>query len=158
MKTKLIILSVFFLTTLISLNVNSQNQKAPNGPHDCSYLDLTEAQKTKVEAIHLQKRTSLAEMRADLNVKKAELEKMRVTDASEKDINAKIDEIATIRANMEKQKVSAEKQVLSELTPEQQEKYKMKSRHKSKSMKHNKCDEMPRNRQHHNHTNCIHNK
>jgi len=83
------ILSVFFLTTLISLNVNSQNQKAPNGPHDCSYLDLTEAQKTKVEAIHLQKRTSLAEMRADLNVKKAELEKMRVTDASEKDINAK---------------------------------------------------------------------
>mgnify|MGYP001060965442 CR=1 FL=1 len=82
---------------------------------------------------------------------------MRVNDASEKEINAKIDEIATIRANMEKQKVSAEKQVLSELTPEQQEKCKMKSRHKSKNMKHDYCNEMPRNRQHRHHTDCPYN-
>lgn len=141
MRTKLIYLSVFFIGLFLSADLFAQTErKKVRQKHDkqsCHFMeDLTEAQKTKIEEIKTAKRAKMIEMRADVNVKRAELEKLRISDdASENQINAKVDEISELRAEMQKERLAAERAIMNELTPEQRVKYRSHNKGKVRSNK-----------------------
>ncbi len=148
MKTKLVYLSVLLVSILMVSNVSAQkdrkHSKMHKAGHECPMMsELTEAQQTKIKEINLEKRQKMTVMRADLKIKQAELNKMRLsTETPEKDINAKVDEISTLRGEMQKERLAAERAIMNELTPEQQVKYKShhgNSKHHHSSKQHN-CD------------------
>lgn len=163
MKTKIVYLSVLFLSLIITTNVIAQKQKSEKkgkSHHACAHMDdLTDAQKSKIEAIHLQKREKLVEYRAEVKIKKAELDKMRLsTITPEKEINAKVDEIAVIKANMQKERISAERAIMKELTPEQQTKYKSQMLHKGSRSSKSGCTHGEMHQKKEMHKDCPHNK
>ncbi len=130
MKTKVFFLSVF-LMCLLTINLLAQKERMEYKKHraemGCVFLDdLTDAQKEKIQAIKIEKHQKNSEMRADLKIKKAELNKMRLSsETPESEINSKVDEIAGIRAEIQKERLACERTILNELTPEQQAKYRM---------------------------------
>lgn len=148
MKTKLIILTVLFFGVLISGNLFSQNNRYYANNRNCVVDDLSDEQKTKIEAIRLQNDKKVKDINADMRIKKAELHKLQVSDnPSKNDINKKIDEISVLRADIQKENASKRIEIRNELTPEQRVKHDL---HTSKRMysrkdaphfhKHGDCD------------------
>jgi Spy/CpxP family protein refolding chaperone len=128
MKTNLLILSVFaFASILFSTNANAQcqgGQKNSMEGKTCLMEELSPEQKTKVEAIKMESEKKIVQLKADMKIKKAELNKLMIADPMvQKDINAKIDEVSVIKANIEKEKVAKVIAIRSELTPEQKVKF-----------------------------------
>lgn len=146
MKTKLIYLSVLLVSILMVSTVSAQKDRKhanmQKEVHECPMMsELTEAQQEKINQINLEKRQKMTELRADVKIKKAELDKMRLsTETPEKDINAKVDEISVIKAEMQKERLAAERAIMNELTPEQQVKFKShhgSAKHHHKTKGHN---------------------
>jgi len=144
MKTRLLFLSVLlFAGVFYSTSTYSQN--CVKEKKACIMEDLSPEQQKKVETIKINSDKKIIQYKADLKIKKAELEKLRIAESpSLKDINLKIDEIYLIKSDIKKEEVGTELQIRNELTPEQREKFDMHRAMKGKDMhKMNNCDKKP---------------
>ncbi len=83
-------------------------------------LDLTDTQREKIQAIHERQARKNIQARADLQVARMDLrDLMRADKPSTSAINAQIDKLARMRADMEKARVATMLEARSVLTPEQ---------------------------------------
>ncbi len=142
MKTKVLLLSVFVLSLVFSNQLLAQHENHvnckdhKNHKKECLMDDLTEEQKTKIEAIKFESQSKVKVYKADLDIKKAELKKLEIADEpSEKDIHAKIDEMTSLKADIQKERASARIDIRSELTPEQRVKFDSHKSNRKMSMK-----------------------
>lgn len=87
-------------------------------------LELTEEQQKKIDALKTNLHKALLPLNADLKVKKAELEKLRIAEnPSTTAIDKKIEEIGALRTQIHKALVHHRLQVREILTPEQRIKF-----------------------------------
>lgn len=138
MKTKFFILPIILFSGLLLCNpVISQEKKQCDQKCCLGIKDLTDEQKLKIEEIHNKSEKKVMQYKADLKIKKAELEKLKIADSpSQKDINSKIDEISSIKANIEKEEIAKLFSVRNELTAEQKSDFNIKSIPKHHNKKH----------------------
>jgi len=88
-------------------------------------LELTEDQRTKMRDIADRQQRQTIKARADMDIARMDLHAlMREDEADLNKINAQIDRIAKMRADMEKSRASTRVQMRSVLTPEQKQKLK----------------------------------
>ncbi len=88
-------------------------------------LELTEQQKDQIETARLDFRTQLVDRRAAVEKASIRLRHLcRDDNGSEKDVNAAIDDLARLRADMRKMQFAHRKQMMSILTDKQREKLK----------------------------------
>ncbi len=93
------------------------------GPMMLRELDLTEAQRAKVEDIHERTMKRAIQARADVQLARLDLGRLlRAERPDARAIDAQIDRIATLRAGIAKAHVGALLEVRGLLTPEQQKK------------------------------------
>ncbi len=135
MNTKSVFLSVFLSCLFISATLFGQGQR--NMPkqgrmhQECAlFEDMTDAQKKEIQEIRLATHENISQLRADLKIKNAELDKMRMSlETSQDEIDDKINEIAGLRAEIMKKRIAGERAVMEKLSPEQRAKFRM---HKSR--------------------------
>lgn len=141
MNTKIVFLSVFLSCFLISATLIGQTQR--NMPkqgrmhQECViFEDMTDAQRKEIEEIKFATHERVSMLRADLKIKNAELDKMRMSiETSQVEIDKKINEIAGLRAEIMKERVAGERAIMEKLSPEQRAKFRMhKSRRPGASM------------------------
>ncbi len=126
MKTNVLLLSVFILIVGFADQVVAQNENRQMNRRDCFYNDLTEDQQNSIETTRIQSNKRIVAYKADLEIKKAELRKMKIAEnPSVEEMNRKVDEIAVIKSNMEKEKIAKDVAIREVLTPEQKAKYDM---------------------------------
>ncbi|MDY0143272.1 MAG: periplasmic heavy metal sensor [Bacteroidales bacterium] len=156
MKTKVLFLSVLFLSSIFVGHLSAQQRDYQNRK-ECLIDDLTAEQKTSIDAIKFKSEAKVKNYRADLDIKKAELRKLQVADVpSEKLIHQKIDEISALNTNIRKENASKRIAVRNELTPEQQnvyDSYKLrrggnKNYHQMKSNRNSNCEYRGMDRSH----------
>ena len=83
-------------------------------------LHLSDTQRQKLEVIHDRQRRKAIEVRAQIQLATLDLDKLaRVEEPSERAIDAKIDEVANLRASLRKSQVAALFEARAVLTPEQ---------------------------------------
>lgn len=129
MKTRLVLIStLFFAGILFSTSGFSQadckNKHEGQTKGACMMADLTPAQQQKIQAIKLESDKKVLVYKADLKIKKAELDKLMIAETpSKKEIDSKIDELSVLKANVQKEKVGCQLLVRAELTPEQRIKF-----------------------------------
>ena len=124
MKTKVLLLTGLFLSSMFAGQLSAQRQMNNQNSEDCVWDVLTQDQKTSIEAIRLQSTNKVNLYRADLDIKRAELRKLRVADnPSETLIHKKIDEMSVLNTQIRKENASKTIAVRNELTPEQRSKY-----------------------------------
>ena len=88
-------------------------------------LELTDQQKDQVEKAQLEFQTQLVDRRAAVEKASIRLRHLcRDDNGSEKDVNAAIDDLARLRADMRKMQFSHRKQMMSILTDKQRDKLK----------------------------------
>lgn len=126
MKTNVKILSLIplfvflFVNTTFAQDANKDIKRSGN----CFYEQLTDSQKLQVDAIKLESDKKIVEFKADLKIKKAELDKLLIAENPvKKAIDAKIDEISVIKAKIQKEKVDHRLKVREILSPEQRAKF-----------------------------------
>jgi Spy/CpxP family protein refolding chaperone len=129
MKNKVLFLSVFALALLFTSQLKAQQASYKNHEKSGFMEDLTEVQKLSIDAIKIENHKKTTLYKADLKIKQAELNKLEVSEEpSISEIHSKIDEIAVLKADIQKEKVSTHILIRNELTPEQRVKFDM---HKS---------------------------
>lgn len=122
MKTKGIITSLILLGfVMTSFQAQSQRQSM-NRNQTCSDIipDLTEDQETQIKTLHDDFYAERTELKADLAIKRAEKHKLMIADDPDvKAINAKIDEMAKLRTQMQKERAAMHIAMKDILTDEQ---------------------------------------
>jgi len=99
-------------------------------------LNLTEAQKTKIKAIHEQSREKMKPLFDSMKVERTKLRNLKESNASQKDIDVQKTKIKKIREKMKEEKKANFDKVQSILTPEQQKEFnKMHEEHKKEFQK-----------------------
>lgn len=128
MKTKLMIVSI----VLVSFTLTSLAQEKPadcrheKNKKECNIEGLTEQQSDAIKAIRTEMRNNNTQLKADLEIKKAELNKMLLQEKpAEKEIDKKIEEIGSIKTQIMKNKTHADIKIKAQLTPEQRMQYDM---------------------------------
>ncbi len=131
MNAKSVFLSVFLSCILISTTLFGQHQnnmqRRQMMHQECEmFKDLTDAQKKEIKEIKFASHEKISELRADLRIKNAELDKMRISlDVPQNQIDAKINEISNLRAEIMKERVASERAIMEKLSPEQRAKFRM---------------------------------
>lgn len=115
---------LFIATALIAGSVYGQmvhkQIKMMQGPGCGMVENLTEDQQKKIDALHTDLDKVLTPLKADLAIKKAELNKLLVADnPSNSAVEKKIDEIYAIKSAIEKKQTKTHLDVRAILTPEQ---------------------------------------
>lgn len=127
MKLKLIIFSTLLLAGIFTASpmFSQMDGKKHKEEHkNCVMDELSPEQKTKVESIKAESDKKTVQLRADLKIKQAELNKLMIAEnPSKKEINSKIDETSVIKANIQKEHVNKQLLVREQLTPEQRVKF-----------------------------------
>ncbi|GEM_PF-1010776 len=85
-------------------------------------LELTKDQQSKLETMGVDFQKEIIPMRAQLQVMKIELQQLIRSDAKQMEIDAKIDQIGRLRADLQKKQVGHRMAMRAVLTPEQREK------------------------------------
>ncbi len=159
MKTqKLIIASLVIIFSslllarpLLAQHPGCKGHEQPPKSHECFIEGLTDEHKAKIEKIKLDSQKKIQELKAELKIKDAELDKMMIADNPDKKaIDKKIDEISVIKANIQKERTAAHFAIRSELTPEQRIKFDRHNQMRDKQMhnchdgeQHPGCRNMP---------------
>ncbi|MBN2480254.1 MAG: Spy/CpxP family protein refolding chaperone [Bacteroidales bacterium] len=87
-------------------------------------LDLSEEQETKIVALRDAYQQEMTDIRNDLNIKRAELQKLRSAENPDlTQINKKLDEIGQLTTELSKKAIKYEQDVLNVLTDEQKKIY-----------------------------------
>jgi len=82
--------------------------------------DLTDAQQEQIKALQLELEESITPLKSEVRVLDAELKKLLIADgASQRDIDRKIDEIASLQTQMRKLQVKNNRSIRNLLTDEQ---------------------------------------
>ena len=139
-----IVFSSFLLTkpVLAQYAGCKEHQQSPRS-HEYFIEGLNDEQKAKIEKIKLDSGKKIQELKAELKIKDAELDKMMIADNPDKKaIDKKIDEISVIKANIQKERTAAHLAIRSELTPEQRIKFDRHHQMRNKQM-HNCHDGEP---------------
>lgn len=141
MKTKTmkntLIAAMLLLSTTMAFSQNGygrmirgnqgQNQiERPNfeKPQMMNFLDLSEEQQTKIDALRTKHLKEVNEIRAQLKIKNAELDALETNAApSLKTINVKIDEIAVLKTQLQKSRAAHHQEIRAELSDEQKVKF-----------------------------------
>lgn len=134
MKTIVKFLTVFFLAGVFSANLafSQEGKREYKRYQDCVYNDLSESQKSSIDAIKLESEKKTIVYKADLKIKKAELDKLLLAEnPSKKNIDAKIDEITKLKGDIKKERIDHRLKVRDVLTPEQRVDFDLK--HKGKN-------------------------
>ncbi|HNQ67905.1 MAG TPA: hypothetical protein PKN32_05985 [Bacteroidales bacterium] len=136
MKTRLLFFTALILAGVFYAQPSfSQNQAKEKKA--CLMDELSPEQQKKIETIKINSDKKIIQYKADLKIKKAEFDKLRIAEnPSQKDINLKIDEMYLLKAEIKKEKVNTEMLIRNELTPEQREKFDMHRAMKDKDMGH----------------------
>ncbi|MBN1158434.1 MAG: periplasmic heavy metal sensor [Bacteroidales bacterium] len=87
-------------------------------------LDLSEDQEKQIETLRSEHQKEMTDLRNDLAIKRAELQKLRSSENPDlNQINKKLDEIGQLTTEMSKKAIAHEQQVLNVLTDEQKSFY-----------------------------------
>ena len=136
MKTRLLFLTVLFVTGLV-FSVSTNAQTPLKEKRACLMEDLTPEQQKKIETIKIDSDKKVIQYKADIEIKNAELHKLRIADNPvKKDIDLKIDEIYLLKATVKKERIGKELLIRNELTPEQRVKFDSHRAMKNKDMYH----------------------
>ena len=137
MKTRLLFLTLVFVSVSI-FSISSYAQSPEKDKKACLMGDLSPEQQKKIETIKVESDKKIIQYKADIDIKNAELQKLRIAEnPSKKDIDLKIDEVYSLKAAVKKEKVAAELLIRNELTPEQRVKFDSHRAMKNKEMNHN---------------------
>jgi len=126
MKTKSFIAGLLILMASSSFLMAQPPQGEKGICHKVEkFVDnLSDDQKTKIEEIHSSKMSDIKEIKANLKIKKAELNKLEIADNADLNaINSKIDEIFTIKITMFKNHAVVKQEIRNILTPEQRDQF-----------------------------------
>ncbi|HOK39180.1 MAG: Spy/CpxP family protein refolding chaperone [Bacteroidales bacterium] len=116
--------SLLLIKPLLAQHHGCKGHEQPPKSHECFIEGLTDEQKSKIEKIKLDSDKKIQELKAELKIKDAELDKMIIADNPDKKaIDKKIDEISVIKASIQKERTAAHLAIRSELTPEQKIKF-----------------------------------
>ncbi|MFN8588373.1 MAG: Spy/CpxP family protein refolding chaperone [Candidatus Eisenbacteria bacterium] len=86
-------------------------------------LDLSDAQKAKMRDIHERQMRSNIQARADLQLARMDMAKlMRAENPDQAAINAQVDKMAKMRADVQKSRIATMLEARAQLTPEQRKK------------------------------------
>jgi len=105
----------------------------------CWKETLSDAQKKQMDKMHLELKKSITVLKAQLNLKKAELNSLVANDApGNKSIDKKIDEILKLEGELMRKKYEHKVEMRTILTPEQRVSFDMQLIEKSKEKKGNR--------------------
>lgn len=134
MTSLVALLAITMITALPALAQDDQTVPDPQeetvfgrgfGPRMQDEMNITTEQRTKMRDLRNQHQKEMIPLRADLRVARIELRELIQKSAAESTINAKIDQIGTLRTQLEKKRVAHQLEMRSLLTPEQLEKWDM---------------------------------
>ena len=96
-------------------------QKADPGACEkaCGIPNLTPEQAAKIEKVKIEHQKALLLLQADLKIKRLELRQLMIEKADQKKLEAKIDELAKVGADMQKKCLAHRNEVRGLLTDEQ---------------------------------------
>lgn len=102
-------------------NNSDRPERFERGPMSMNCIsDLTDAQSESIEKIQLGARSQSQVLIADIDIKEAELSKLRIADKADQNaIDKKVDEISVLRVQIRKIRLTCEQEVRSLLTDEQ---------------------------------------
>lgn len=140
-KTKLLflLLSAILITGTSFGQSEKNNMDGQRAHKDCAVFisDLTAEQEAAIDKIHTEKRSLMQQLSADLRIKEAELDKLRIDEnVSESALNSKVDEISSIKAQMQKLHIKAEQDIRKLLTEEQRLEFDQRMQHRNKGERH----------------------
>ncbi len=113
-KLLMLVLAVVLISsTVLGQNARNQNTEKQHNRDCTSYItDLSETQEAAIKNIQIEKRKTMQQLSADLRIKEAELQKLRIEETpSETAINSKIDEISDIKTQIKKLDIKAEQDI-----------------------------------------------
>lgn len=146
MKTDISTIALALLTVTVLLTTPGLTQ-AQHGDHVDKFgkmksmppyqhmdkLGLSEEQLKKINDVRFELKKKQIEIKSKIKIDELELQKMMMNDASEKEINKKIDKIVDQKGKLRKLRSSSHFKIKKSLTDEQWQSYK-KSIHRKRSM------------------------
>lgn len=146
MKTDISTIALALLTVTVLLTTPGLTQ-AQHGDHVDKFgkmksmppyqhmdgLDLSDEQLKKINDVHFELKKKQIEIKSKIKIDELELQKMMMNDASEKEINKKIDKIVDQKGKLRKLRNSSRFKIKKSLTDEQWQSY-QKSMHGKRSM------------------------
>jgi Spy/CpxP family protein refolding chaperone len=114
------VLSGLFIPRLLKREI------LPSSPTDflCHYLSLSESQKKKIKSLNDSFYARVEKIRAELDQKGAELsDLLGESSSSQEKIRDKVNEIASLQAELQREAINHLEEIRSLLTPEQQAKF-----------------------------------
>jgi len=130
MRKKIIIMLVatfitgFFSGVFIPDLFKKENLPTSSSKFLSNYLSLSKAQEKKIESLNKSFYIKVQKIRAQLGQKRAELsELLRETSSDQEKIRDKIDEIASLQVQLQKETINHLERIRAILTPKQQEKF-----------------------------------
>jgi|GEM_PF-3369731 Spy/CpxP family protein refolding chaperone len=119
---KLILAALFLAVAVVSAQTVEKKIVIKEGPamHQCGSESLTEEQQKKIQELQTALDKQVQTIKADLEIKQAELKKLLIADKPEAGaVNKKIDEIGALKLQLEKLHVQTRLKIREILTPEQ---------------------------------------
>jgi len=103
-------------------NMQQGNKQHPEKM--AAYLELTDEQKTKIEALRLDQQKKMLPLKNELGEKEARMKTLSTAEVADmKAINSLIDEMAVIKTKMAKDRAAHHQEIRKILTPEQRIKF-----------------------------------
>jgi len=127
-KFFLVLMSAIFIVGITNAQNGVGKSQGSMQKQDCSHFlsDLSVEQSEAIEVIHNKMKADVQPLIADIEIKKAELKKLRTSDKSDiKAINQKVDEISGLRVQIEKAHMASEQEIRLLLNNEQRVEFDM---------------------------------
>jgi Spy/CpxP family protein refolding chaperone len=127
-KIILVLMSAFFIVGITNAQNGMGKSQTSMHKSDCSRFEsnLSDEQSEAIEKIHVKTKADIQPLMADIEIKQAELNKLRTSDKPDlKAINKKVDEISILRVQKEKIRMSAEQEIRLLLNDEQRVEFDM---------------------------------
>lgn len=121
MKIRWIVLMMaIVLSSSLMAQQHEQCGKAMKPAHECRIEGLTPDQQSAIKKVRNEVKQQNLQLKADLEIKKAELDKLLLADKPvEKEVDKKIEEIGALKMQIMKNKTHGEMRIRELLTPEQ---------------------------------------
>ena len=117
--TKSMVTVLVGLALVLTLPVLAQKADPGASGKKCAISNLTPEQTAKIEKLKLEHQKALVTLQADLKAKHLELRQLMLEKADQKKLEAKIDEIAKVGADIQKKCLAHRTEVRGLLTDEQ---------------------------------------
>jgi len=129
-RNSVIILVIIFVVGFASgmfVNKVMEKRRLPSLPPSrflSEHLSLSKSQKDKINAMHKPLYTKIAELRTELSQKRRELYKLlKNPEQNREEIDKRIDEIASLQKDIQRESINNLREMKKVLTEEQQDKF-----------------------------------